>query len=165
MTSQPCAQTGIHGGGGGGGGGGDDGFQSRRFLGCQHELIINIADDLIMTIIIIFLVMIIFSTAAVSQPVATLASLSPVALSAGIVVMGYQIEICTDGLHHIIFLINSTFIWKSELSGGLKTGFFRATVKMVLLYGSTAWTLAQSLAKKLDGACTKMQRVVKNVIW
>ena len=56
-------------------------------------------------------------------------------------------------------------IWKSELSDCLKTGFFRATVETVLLYGSTAWTLTQSLDKKLDRAYAKMLRVVKNVIW
>ena len=41
-------------------------------------------------------------------------------------------------------------VWKLELSDGLKIGFFRATIKMVLLYGSMAWTLTQSLDKKLD---------------
>ena len=56
-------------------------------------------------------------------------------------------------------------IWKSKLSGGLKIGFFRATVETVLLYGSTAWALTQSLDKNLDGACTKMVKLVKNVAW
>ena len=56
-------------------------------------------------------------------------------------------------------------VWKSELSDGLRIGFFRATVETVFLYGSTAWTLTQSLDKKLDGAYTKMLRVVKNVTW
>ena len=42
---------------------------------------------------------------------------------------------------------------------------FRATVETVLPYGSTAWTLTQSLDKKLDGAYAKMLRVVKNVTW
>ena len=46
-------------------------------------------------------------------------------------------------------------IWKSELSDGVKIGFFRAAVETVLLYGSTAWTLTQSLDKKLDGAYAK----------
>ena len=54
-------------------------------------------------------------------------------------------------------------ICKSEISSGLKIGFFRATVETVLLYISTAWTLTQSLDKKLDGAYRKMLRVVKNV--
>ena len=54
---------------------------------------------------------------------------------------------------------------KSELSNGLKLGFFRATVETVLLDGSTAWTLTQSLDKKLDDAYTKMLRVVKNATW
>ena len=39
----------------------------------------------------------------------------------------------------------------------------RATVETVLLYGSTARTLAQSLDKKLDEVCSKMLIVVKNV--
>ena len=42
-------------------------------------------------------------------------------------------------------------IWKSDLS--------------VLLYGSTTWTLTQSLDKTLDGAYSKLPRVVKNVTW
>ena len=49
---------------------------------------------------------------------------------------------------------------KSELSDGLKIGFFRATVETVL-YGSTAWTLTQSLDKKFGGAYTKLPRMVK----
>ena len=36
---------------------------------------------------------------------------------------------------------------------------------MVLLCGSTAWTLTQSLDKKLDGAYTKVLSVLKNVTW
>ena len=36
-------------------------------------------------------------------------------------------------------------VWKSELSDGLKIGFFRAMVELVLLYESTAWT------QSLDG--------------
>ena len=51
------------------------------------------------------------------------------------------------------------------MSDGLKMGFFRATVESILLYGSTAWTLTQSLDKKLDGACTNILRVAKNVTW
>ena len=51
-------------------------------------------------------------------------------------------------------------IWISKLSGVLKTGLFRVTV---LLCGSMAWTLAQSLDKKLDGAYIKLLSVVKIV--
>ena len=54
---------------------------------------------------------------------------------------------------------------KLELSDGLKIRFFRAMVETVLLCGSTAWTLTQSLDKRLDRAYTKMLRVVKNVTW
>ena len=59
----------------------------------------------------------------------------------------------------------SDIIWKSELSDGLEIGFFRETVESLLLYGLTAWTLTQFLNKKLDGAYTKMLRVVKNETW
>ena len=51
------------------------------------------------------------------------------------------------------------------MSESLRVQFFRATVETVLLYGSTAWTLTKALKKKLDGAYTKMLRVVKNVTW
>ena len=40
-----------------------------------------------------------------------------------------------------------------------------STVEKVLLYGSTACTLTQSLDKMLDGAYSKVLRVVKNVTW
>ena len=43
--------------------------------------------------------------------------------------------------------------------------FFRATVESVLLYGSSSWTLTNVLSQKIDGAYTKMLRVVKNVTW
>ena len=36
---------------------------------------------------------------------------------------------------------------------------------MILLYGSTAWKLTQFVDKMLDGAYTKMLRVVKNAAW
>ena len=54
-------------------------------------------------------------------------------------------------------------IWKSEVSDGVKIGIFRAMIEMILLYRSTAWTLTQSEDKNLNGANTKMLRVVKNV--
>ena len=54
-------------------------------------------------------------------------------------------------------------IWKSRIAGGLKTGIFRATVEIVLLYASTAWTPTQSVDEKFEGACGKMLRVVKDV--
>ena len=57
------------------------------------------------------------------------------------------------------------YILEIGASGGLKIGFSGATVETILLYGSTAWTLTQSLDKKLDGAYTKMLRMVKNVTW
>lgn len=56
-------------------------------------------------------------------------------------------------------------IWKSTLPTPLKIAFFKSTVQSVLLYGSSTWTLTKSLAKRLDGAYTKMLRVVKGVTW
>ena len=56
-------------------------------------------------------------------------------------------------------------IWKSTLQAPLKIAFFKSTVQSVLLYGSSTWTLTKSLTKKLDGAYTKMLRVVKGVTW
>ena len=43
--------------------------------------------------------------------------------------------------------------------------FFRTTVETALLCGSTARTFTQSIDKKLDGACSKMLRMVKIVAW
>ena len=45
------------------------------------------------------------------------------------------------------------------------TGVFKAKVETAPLYGSMAWTLAQSPDKNLDRAYAKMLRVVKNVTW
>ena len=56
-------------------------------------------------------------------------------------------------------------IWKSKLSEGLKRNFFRAAVKSVLVYGSVTWTLTQSIEKNIDGAYTRMLRVVTNKSW
>ena len=43
----------------------------------------------------------------------------------------------------------------------IKRKFFQATVESVLLYGSSTWTLNA----KLDGAYTRMLRVVLNASW
>ncbi|XP_047471480.1 uncharacterized protein LOC125026921 [Penaeus chinensis] len=56
-------------------------------------------------------------------------------------------------------------IWKSDIPKETKISFFRTSVESVLLNGCGAWTLTQTLEKKLDGACTKMQSVVQNVNW
>ena len=56
-------------------------------------------------------------------------------------------------------------IWKSSLAKNLKINFFRATVESVLVYGSTSWTLTESLEKTLDGAYTRMLRAVHNISW
>ena len=57
--------------------------------------------------------------------------------------MGSWIDCCSKDVNIIIGKAWSTLdkldrIWKSELSGGLKIGFFRATVETVLLSGSMA---------------------------
>ena len=62
-------------------------------------------------------------------------------------------------------LLKLNTIWKSNLQEDLKVQFFRATVETVLLYGSSSWTLTKALSQKIDGAYTKMLRVVKNVTW
>ncbi|XP_047488678.1 uncharacterized protein LOC125039003 [Penaeus chinensis] len=54
-------------------------------------------------------------------------------------------------------------IWKSDIPKETNISFFRTTFESVLLYGCGAWTLTQTLEKKLDGAYTKMLRVVQNV--
>ena len=56
-------------------------------------------------------------------------------------------------------------IWKSKLQPQLKISFFKMTVQSVLLYGSSSWTLTKTLEKKIDGAYTKMLRVVKGISW
>ena len=56
-------------------------------------------------------------------------------------------------------------IWKSKLQPQLKISFFKTTVQSVLLYGSSSWTLTKTLEKKIDGAYTKMLRVVKGISW
>ena len=56
-------------------------------------------------------------------------------------------------------------IWKSILPSKLKRDFFRATVESVLLYGATSWTLTKAQEKMLDGAYTRMLRVVLNISW
>ena len=57
--------------------------------------------------------------------------------------------------------------WKSDLSNDLKRSFFRATVKSIMMYGATTWTLTKSLYlnQKLDGTYTRMLRAVLNISW
>ena len=42
---------------------------------------------------------------------------------------------------------------------------FRAAVETVLLYGSGMWSLTKVATRKIDGAYTKMLRVVKGITW
>ena len=50
-------------------------------------------------------------------------------------------------------------VWKSVLSMELKVKFFRATVKIVLLYGAKSWTLTRSMWKQLDGTYTRLNMI------
>ena len=56
-------------------------------------------------------------------------------------------------------------IWKFTLPEQTKKGFFRAIVESVLLYGSSAWTLAKRLESKLNGIYTRMLRAILNIHW
>ena len=42
---------------------------------------------------------------------------------------------------------------------------FRAVVKSVLLYGSSAWTLTKSVENKLNWTYTRMLRAILNIHW
>lgn len=56
-------------------------------------------------------------------------------------------------------------IWKSTLSRKIKARLFRSTVESVLLYGSAAWTLTESLTKKIDGCYTRLLRSALGFTW
>ena len=56
-------------------------------------------------------------------------------------------------------------IWKSDLCVRRKIELFRATTEMILLYGSSTWTLSKREETLLDGCYTRMLRVVKNIHW
>ena len=56
-------------------------------------------------------------------------------------------------------------IWKSNLRRSLKIRLFVATVESILLYGSEAWTLTESLKKRIDGCYTRMLRMALNIDW
>ena len=54
-------------------------------------------------------------------------------------------------------------VWQSNMSRSLKIEFFRATVEKVLLYGAEAWTLTETLEKRLDGCYTRLLRYALNI--
>ena len=54
-------------------------------------------------------------------------------------------------------------IWKSNMSRKTKVRLFRTTVETILLYGSEAWTVTKSLAKRLDGCYSRMLRAALNI--
>ena len=56
-------------------------------------------------------------------------------------------------------------IWKSTPPEQIKKGFFRAVVELVLLYGSSAWTLNKNLENKLNGTYTRMLRAILKIHW
>ena len=49
-------------------------------------------------------------------------------------------------------------LWKSKCSPVVKFRVFRACVESVLLYGSEAWTLTESLEKRINGCYTRLLR-------
>ena len=56
-------------------------------------------------------------------------------------------------------------IWKSDQTDKMKRSFFQTAVVSILLYGSTTWTLAKRLEKKLDGNYTRMLQAILNRSW
>ena len=54
-------------------------------------------------------------------------------------------------------------IWKSKPPEQIKKSFFRAVVELVLLYGSSAWTLTKRLENKLNGTYTCMIHAILNI--
>ena len=55
--------------------------------------------------------------------------------------------------------------WKSGKRRDLKIRVFGATVESVLLYGSEAWTISQSMTKRINGCYTRMLRMALNIRW
>ena len=56
-------------------------------------------------------------------------------------------------------------IWKSDLTDKLKHSFFQAAVVLILLYGSTIWTLTKHMKEKLNGNYTRMLWAILNKSW
>ena len=56
-------------------------------------------------------------------------------------------------------------IWKSDLTDIMKCSFFQAAVVLILLYGSTTWTLTRRMEKKLDSNNTRMLQAISNKSW
>jgi hypothetical protein len=57
-------------------------------------------------------------------------------------------------------------IWKNvNIDNKVKINLFRSTIESILLYNATTWTITATLAKKLDGAYTKLLRYALNVKW
>ena len=54
-------------------------------------------------------------------------------------------------------------MWNSKLRRQIKERLFLATVESVLLYGSEAWTLTQSMEKQLNGCYTRMLRMAMSI--
>ena len=84
--------------------------------------------------------------------------------------LGSHMNSCSKGIIVRIGKARTTLmklntIWISILINSIKMNFLQAIVGTVLLYGSNDWTLTQALSKELDGAHTKMLRVVKNITW
>jgi hypothetical protein len=52
-----------------------------------------------------------------------------------------------------------------SISTAVKIKLFRACVESTLLYNAVAWTLTDTLSRKLDGCYTKLLRYALNCKW
>ena len=53
-------------------------------------------------------------------------------------------------------------IWKSTM---LKIRIFRATIEIILLYGSETWTITKTFENKIDSCYTRIIRMILNISW
>ena len=56
-------------------------------------------------------------------------------------------------------------VWTPKLSRATKIRLFRATVELLLLYGSETWTMTKNVEKSVNGCYTRMLRMALNVHW
>ena len=56
-------------------------------------------------------------------------------------------------------------ILKSTLNRKIKIRIFRATIEIILLYGSETWTITKTFENKIDGCYTRLIRIILNISW
>ena len=56
-------------------------------------------------------------------------------------------------------------IWKSTMNRKLKIRIFRATIEIILLYGSETWTITKTFENKIDGCYTWLIIMILNISW